>query len=89
VEKADAIAFERWAEYCRCWKRKTKPLHGALRSSQAFIQNGRVLIDSQNEFFLNLIRKNETAKADIKEAIFFRYPAPPYGIGPYDRSKYE
>ena len=78
----EAIPFAQWAEVLSRLEKKNQPLHGALRASEAYLQGNRVLIRSENEFFLKLVRENQKAKTDLKESIA-QVTGRAMAIGPY------
>lgn len=77
-----AVPFDQWAQVLARLEKKNQPLHGALRASEAYLQGNRVLIHSENEFFLQLVRGNQKAKSDLKEAIA-QVTGRALSIGPY------
>ncbi len=74
--------YEKWGEILDKLSSINLPLAGALRGSQMYLSDKYALIDTQNTFFLELIRKNSDAKVALKQAIF-EITGKVYGIGPY------
>ncbi len=78
--------YENWGEILEKLSSLNLPLASALRSSNMYLTEKYALIDTQNTFFLELIRKNEDAKKALKQAIF-EVTGKVYGIGPYKTAK--
>ena len=83
---ASATNFERWQEVIDKLGAINPPLAGALAGSKMYLTEKYALIDTESAFFIDLIRKNETAKTSIKQAIF-EVTGKVYGIGPYKKAK--
>ena len=61
-------------------------LRGALLGTGAYLSGNRVLIDSDNPVFLEMMRSSEYTKTSLKDAIL-QVTGTRYAIGPYDRAK--
>lgn len=82
-----ARPFDQWAQVLEQLQAKNKALHGALAGSQAYTAGDLLLIHSQNELFLKLIRENDYAKQNIHECIL-DVVGRRYRLGPYKESLY-
>ena len=78
--------FENWEEVVEIIKGKNRMLYSFLENSKAYLINGRVLIDSQNGFFIDYMQKTADAKEIIKNAIT-EVCGVRYGIGPYKKTE--
>ena len=61
-------------------------LYSFLEGSKAYLSGKRVLIDSQNDFFIDYMQKTDDAKEVIKNAIT-EVCGIRYGIGPYKKTE--
>ena len=78
--------FQNWEEVVEIIKGKNRMLYSFLENSKAYLINGRVLIDSQNDFFIDYMQKTADAKEVIKNAIT-EVCGTRYGIGPYKKTE--
>ena len=78
--------FGNWEEVVEIIKGKNRMLYSFLENSKAYLINGRVLIDSQNSFFIDYMQKTADAKETIKNAIT-EVCGVRYGIGPYKKTE--
>lgn len=78
--------YENWDEILEKLSSLNLPLASALRGSKMYLTDKYALIDTQNTFFLELVRKNESAKVALKQAIF-EVTGKAYGIGPYKKTE--
>ena len=78
--------FENWEEVVDIIKGKNRMLYSFLENSKAYLVGGRVLIDSQNDFFIDYMQKTGDAKEVIKNAIT-EVCGIRYGIGPYKKTE--
>ncbi len=78
--------FESWEEVVEIIKGKNRMLYSFLENSKAYLINGRVLIDSPNDFFIDYMQKTADAKEIIKNAIT-EVCGSRYGIGPYKKTE--
>ncbi len=78
--------YEKWNEIVDKLSKINLPLASALRGSQMYLTEKYALIDTQNTFFLELVRKNNDAKVALKQAIF-EVTGKVYGIGPYKNAE--
>ncbi len=78
--------FENWEEAVEIIKGKNRMLYSFLENSKAYLINGRVLIDSPNDFFIDYMQKTGDAKEVIKNAIT-EVCGTRYGIGPYKKTE--
>ncbi len=76
------VLFERWAQVMELLSGLNPALCGFLGGSSAYVQGGRILIDCKNKMFLELVRTNEQAKNDLKQAIE-QVSGQAMAIGPY------
>jgi len=74
--------LESWTQVLAFLSKTNVPLSGFLHGSRAFVQGNRVLIDCRNSMFLDLVRNNQKAKDDLKQAIA-QATGKNYAIGPY------
>ncbi len=75
--------LKEWKEIIEVLETTCPLMAGALNAgSRAFIRDKMLLIDCKNQQFLNLMRKNDTYKNHIKNAIF-KVLGENYSIGPY------
>ena len=77
--------FANWEDVVEIIKGKNRMLYSFLENSKAYLINGRVLIDSQNGFFIDYMQKTADAKEIIKNAIT-EVCGTRYGIGPYKKT---
>ena len=82
-----ARPFEQWAQVLEQLQAKNKALHGALAGSRAYTAGDLLLIHSENELFLKLIRENDYAKQNIHECIM-DVVGRRYRLGPYKENLY-
>lgn len=82
-----AQPFGQWGQVLERLKEKNKALYGALAGSQAYTAGDLLLIHSQSELFLKLIRENEYAKQNIHECILDTVGRR-YRLGPYKENLY-
>ena len=78
--------FENWEEAVEIIRGKNSMLYSFLKDSKAYLINGRVLIDSPNDFFIDYMQKTADAKEVIKNAIT-EICGTRYGIGPYKKTE--
>ncbi|MBR5310439.1 MAG: DNA polymerase III subunit gamma/tau, partial [Oscillospiraceae bacterium] len=78
--------FSDWEEIVEIIKGKNRMLYSFLENSKAYLVKGRVLIDSQNDFFIDYMQKTGDAKEVIKNAIT-EVCGTRYGIGPYKKTE--
>ena len=82
AEEEKPAPFPEWTQVLELLKQRNGPLHGFLAGSSAYLAGSRVLIDSRNTMFLNLVRTNAQAKEDIRLCIA-QVTGKTCGIGPY------
>ena len=78
--------FRNWEDVVEIIKGKNGMLYSFLKDSKAYLINGRVLIDSANDFFIDYMQKTADAKETIKNAIT-EVCGTRYGIGPYKKTE--
>ena len=78
--------FRNWEDVVEIIKGKNGMLYSFLKDSKAYLINGRVLIDSANDFFIDYMQKTADAKEVIKNAIT-EICGTRYGIGPYKKTE--
>lgn len=86
TEQSSEPEFQNWEEVVEIIKGKNRMLYSFLENSKAYLINGRVLIDSQNDFFIDYMQKTADAKEVIKNAIT-EICGTRYGIGPYKKTE--
>ena len=82
TQQEEAVHFEGWKQVLAFLAKCNPPLCGFLAGSSAYFQGGRVLIDSKNTMFLELVRNSEKAREDLKQCIA-QVTGKTYAIGPY------
>ncbi len=80
--------FLDWGEVLARLETKNPALFGALSKSSAYVKGDLLLIDSQDAFFLKLIRENEYSKQCLKNAIV-EITGKKYRLGPFKRDAYQ
>ncbi|MEG1448795.1 MAG: hypothetical protein RSC41_05630, partial [Oscillospiraceae bacterium] len=83
-----AVPFKQWQQVLGKLEKTNNALHGSLVNSLAYISNNLLLIDSQNEFFFQLMRTNDYTKESLREAVF-SVTGKKYGLGPYKKEIYD
>ena len=78
--------FPNWEDVVEIIKGKNRMLYSFLEGSKAYLSGKRVLIDSQNDFFIDYMQKTDDAKEVIKNAIT-EVCGIRYGIGPYKKTE--
>ncbi|MEG2073779.1 MAG: hypothetical protein RRY54_03340, partial [Angelakisella sp.] len=73
-----------WQEVLERLGKSNPALRGALLSSKAYVCGNRVLVDSDNSIFREMMRTNDYTRASLKQAIS-EVTGAKYAIGPYDR----
>ena len=86
TEQSSKPEFQNWEEVVEIIKGKNRMLYSFLENSKAYLINGRVLIDSNNDFFIDYMQKTADAKEVIKNAIT-EICGTRYGIGPYKKTE--
>ncbi len=81
-------SFDSWGSVLEVLRGINAPLWGCLVESSAYLQGGRVLIDSDSDLFREMMQKDEYAKASIKQAIL-NVTGKKYSIGPYPKKQEE
>ncbi len=88
TDLAKIVPFTKWGEVLIKLQKKNAALAGALAKSEAFLYNDLVLIKSDGEMFLNMIRTSDFAKQSIHESII-EVTGKKHRLGPYRSDKYE
>lgn len=83
-----AVPFNEWQKVLAKLEKSNNALHGSLVNSLAYVSGNLLLIDSQNEFFFQLMRSNDYTKESLREAIF-AVTGKKFGLGPYKKENYE
>lgn len=73
-----------WPEVLERLGKSNPALRGALLDSKAYTCGNRVLVDSGNSIFREMMRTNDYTRASLKQAIA-EVTGAKYSIGPYDR----
>ena len=86
--KKPVVPFAPWPQVLEALRHINTALHGALISTEAFLDGEIVLIDCQDPLFLEMIRSNDYAKKSIHQALQSG-AGRDYRIGPFKRERYE
>ena len=86
--KKPVVPFTPWPQVLEALRHINTALHGALISTEAFLDGEIVLIDCQDPLFLEMIRSNDYAKKSIHQALLSG-AGRDYRIGPFKRERYE
>ncbi len=86
--KKPVVPFAPWPQVLEALRHVNTALHGALVSTEAFLDGEIVLIDCQDPLFLEMIRSNDYAKKSIHQALLSG-AGRDYRIGPFKRERYE
>ena len=86
--KKPVVPFAPWPQVLEALRHINTALHGALVSTEAFLDGEIVLIDCQDPLFLEMIRSNDYAKKSIHQALLSG-AGRDYRIGPFKRERYE
>lgn len=86
--KKPVVPFAPWPQVLEALRHVNTALHGALISTEAFLDGEIVLIDCQDPLFLEMIRSNDYAKKSIHQALLSG-AGRDYRIGPFKRERYE
>ena len=86
--KKPVVPFTPWPQVLEALRHVNTALHGALVSTEAFLDGEIVLIDCQDPLFLEMIRSNDYAKKSIHQALQSG-AGRDYRIGPFKRERYE
>lgn len=86
--KKPVVPFAPWPQVLEALRHINTALHGALISTEAFLDGEIVLIDCQDPLFLEMIRSNDYAKKSLHQALQSG-AGRDYRIGPFKRERYE
>ena len=86
--KKPVVPFTPWPQVLEALRHVNTALHGALVSTEAFLDGEIVLIDCQDPLFLEMIRSNDYAKKSIHQSLQSG-AGRDYRIGPFQRERYE
>ena len=86
--KKPVVPFAPWPQVLEALRHINTALHGALVSTEAFLDGEIVLIDCQDPLFLEMIRSNDYAKKSLHQALLSG-AGRDYRIGPFKRERYE
>lgn len=86
--KRPVVPFAPWPQVLEALRHINTALHGALVSTEAFLDGEIVLIDCQDPLFLEMIRSNDYAKKSLHQALQSG-AGRDYRIGPFKRERYE
>ncbi len=86
--KRPVVPFAPWPQVLEALRHVNTALHGALVSTEAFLDGEIVLIDCQDPLFLEMIRSNDYAKKSLHQALQSG-AGRDYRIGPFKRERYE
>lgn len=86
--KKPVVPFAPWPQVLEALRHVNTALHGALVSTEAYLDGEIVLIDCQDPLFLEMIRSNDYAKKSIHQALQSG-AGRDYRIGPFKRERYE
>lgn len=82
------VPFAPWPQVLEALRHVNTALHGALISTEAYLDGEIVLIDCQDPLFLEMIRSNDYAKKSLHQALLSG-AGRDYRIGPFKRERYE
>lgn len=84
--KADepVVIMENWQAVLERLGKLNPALRGALLESKGYLKGNRVLIDSDNSVFREMMRTNDYTRTSLKQAIA-EVTGARYSIGPYER----
>lgn len=83
-ELTDIHPLAGWQEVLERLGKSNPALRGALLDSKAYVSGSRVLVDSENTIFREMMRTNDYTRASLKQAIA-EVTGARYSIGPYER----
>ena len=86
--KKPVVPFTPWPQVLEALRHINTALHGALISTEAYLDGEIVLIDCQDPLFLEMIRSNDYAKKSLHQALQSG-AGRDYRIGPFKRERYE
>ena len=86
--KRPVVPFAPWPQVLEALRHVNTALHGALISTEAYLDGEIVLIDCQDPLFLEMIRSNDYAKKSLHQALQSG-AGRDYRIGPFKRERYE
>ena len=86
--KKPVVPFAPWPQVLEALRHINTALHGALVSTEAYLDGEIVLIDCQDPLFLEMIRSNDYAKKSLHQALLSG-AGRDYRIGPFKRERYE
>ena len=86
--KKPVVPFAPWPQVLEALRHINTALHGALVSTEAFLDGEIVLIDCQDPLFLEMIRSNDYAKKSLHQALQSG-AGRDYRIWPFKRERYE
>lgn len=86
--KKPVVPFAPWPQVLEALRHVNTALHGALVSTEAYLDGEIVLIDCQDPLFLEMIRSNDYAKKSLHQALQSG-AGRDYRIGPFKRERYE
>ena len=86
--KKPVVPFAPWPQVLEALRHINTALHGALVSTEAFLDGEILLIDCQDPLFLEMIRSNDYAKKSLHQALQSG-AGRDYRIGPFKRERYE
>lgn len=86
--KKPVVPFAPWPQVLEALRHINTALHGALISTEAYLDGEIVLIDCQDPLFLEMIRSNDYAKKSLHQALQSG-AGRDYRIGPFKRERYE
>lgn len=86
--KKPVVPFAPWPQVLEALRHINTALHGALVSTEAFLDGEIVLIDCQDPLFLEMIRSNDYAKKSLHQALQSG-AGRDYRIGPFKWERYE
>ncbi|MEG2086600.1 MAG: DNA polymerase III subunit gamma/tau [Angelakisella sp.] len=78
------VLMPQWPEVLERLGKSNPALRGALLDSKGYQSGNRVLVDSGNAIFREMMRTNDYTRASLKQAIA-EVTGTKYSIGPYDR----
>lgn len=84
MQEAQPKLMGEWREVLGRLGKSNPALRGALLDSKAYVSGNRVLVDSGNSIFREMMRTNDYTRQSLKQAIA-EVTGTKYSIGPYER----
>lgn len=82
-DSGSAVPFDRWADVLDLLSKSDAMLRAVLTGSEAYICDGKMLIDVKNAAFRDMVNNDQRKRAALKAAIA-QVTGHAYAIGPYN-----